>query len=120
MTKKRTYTCVVCPQGCAVTVNEDADGSLSVSGNKCRRGEEYVRQEAVNPQRNISSTVLLVGGSKAVIPVKTSGPVAKNKITDVMKEIRQKSAKAPIKAGQVIIKNVAQTGRDIIAAADGR
>jgi CxxC motif-containing protein len=117
----KKYTCVVCPEGCAITVTKDARGGiLSVSGNKCRRGEAYVRQEAVNPQRNLSSTVVLIGGQKPVIPVKTSGPIAKDKIMDVMGEIRHASVKSPVKAGQVIIKNVARTGRDIIAASDAR
>ena len=116
----KKYTCVVCPEGCAIPVTKTRAAAFCPCRGICRRGEAYVRQEAVNPQRNLSSTVVLIGGQKPVIPVKTSGPIAKDKIMDVMGEIRHASVKSPVKAGQVIIKNVARTGRDIIAASDAR
>ncbi len=118
---KKTYTCVVCPEGCSIAVETDAAGKiLSVSGNKCKRGDAYVRQEAVDPRRNISSTVALNGGEKPVFSVKTSGPIPKGKIAEVMGEIKRASTKAPVSAGQVIIRNVAGTGSDIVATADVR
>jgi CxxC motif-containing protein len=63
---------------------------------------------------------MLVCGEKTVFPVKTSGPIPKGKIGEVMGEIKRASAKAPVYAGQVIIGNVAGTGRDIVAASEAR
>ena len=118
---KKTYTCVVCPEGCSITAETDGDGGvLSVTGNKCKRGEAYVRQEAVDPMRNISSTVKLTGGERPVFPVKTSCPIPKGKIRAVMEEIIRASAIAPVRAGQIIIKNAAGTNGDIVASSDAR
>ena len=116
---KKTYTCVVCPEGCDITVETDGGGKiLSVSGNKCKRGDNYVRQEAVDPRRSISSTAALDGGRSPVIPVKTSAPIPKDKIPEVMEEIKNVLVPAPVRAGQVIIANAAGTGADVIACAN--
>ena len=50
-------TCIVCPNGCEVEVKQNGD-SISVSGNKCKRGEVYVVQELTDPRRTISTTAL--------------------------------------------------------------
>ena len=77
---KKEYTCVVCPEGCRITVDLDAGGKVvSVAGNKCRRGDAYVRQESVAPKRNISTTVALKGAERPVCPVKTSVPIPRKK-----------------------------------------
>ena len=39
-------TCISCPLGCPLRVETDDEGRvLSVTGNTCRRGEEYGRKE---------------------------------------------------------------------------
>ena len=42
--KTMEMTCIRCPMGCRLTVTQDGD-SFTVSGNTCRRGEEYGIQE---------------------------------------------------------------------------
>ena len=49
----RTFTCIMCPQGCEITA-EGSEAPYSITGNKCKRGHEYVEQELVNPMRNIA------------------------------------------------------------------
>lgn len=115
----KTYTCTVCPEGCAVTLRE-VNGTPEVSGNKCRRGEEYVLSEDRDPRRNISSTVSVVGGERPLVPVKTSAPIPKKSIFAVMELIRAASVSAPVTAGQILIKNAAGTGSDIVATADAK
>lgn len=44
----RTFTCIMCPQGCEITA-EGSEAPYSITGNKCKRGHEYVEQELVNP-----------------------------------------------------------------------
>lgn len=114
---KKEFTCIVCPEGCTITV-DDGGGELAVSGNKCPRGAAYVKTEAVAPVRNISTTVRLTGGKTPVFPVKTAAPVPKEKIFEVMAACRGASAAAPVRLGQVIIQNAAGTGADIVATAD--
>jgi CxxC motif-containing protein len=116
---KKEYTCVVCPEGCRITVDLDAGGKVvSVAGNNCRRGDAYVRQESVAPKRNISTTVALKGAERPVCPVKTSVPIPKEKIFEVMELCKRASVTAPVRIGDVIIKNVAGTGADILSTAD--
>jgi len=116
---KKEYTCVVCPEGCRITVEFGSGGEIiSVTGNRCKRGDTYVRQESIAPKRNISTTVMLENSNEIVFPVKTSAPIPKEKIFEVMNLCKKASATAPIKIGDVIIKNVANTGSDIVATAN--
>jgi CxxC motif-containing protein len=53
-----------------------------------------------------------------LVPVRTNIPILKEKLNDVLKVIAQKKVKAPIKMGDVIIKNVLNLGADLIASRD--
>ena len=98
-----------------ITVEYEGKEVLSVTGNTCKRGEEYARTEIVNPTRNIASTVKVNGGVHPVVPVKTSAPIPKTMIFDCMREINAVSVDAPVKLGQVIIQDVLGTGVNIVA-----
>ena len=103
--------CIVCPKGCHLEV----DDNLNVKGNSCKRGEVYGKNEVTNPTRTITSTVILKNSSLTRLPVKTSDPVPKSKIFDVMKEINKIEVSAPVNSGDVLIENVLNIGSNIIA-----
>lgn len=107
--------CIGCPVGCLITAKKEQDGSFSITGNSCPKGETYARNEMTAPQRSITSLIQVTGGTGRVIPVKTNGEVPKGKIKDCMKEIRGCLAKAPIGVGDVLIQNVADTGISVVA-----
>ncbi len=108
-------TCINCPVGCRMTVTvSDEGGFLSVSGNTCPRGAAYAKQEFTKPMRMITA-VIPVSGSEVPLSVKTSVPVPKELIGNIMKELAEVSVKAPVSMGTVIIHDVLQTGSDIIA-----
>lgn len=111
---KQEMICIVCPQGCRLTV-EGTAGSYTVTGNVCKRGEAYGINEMTAPTRVITSTAALLGGSMPRVPVKTAGSVPKGMIFDCMKEINRLSVQAPVQKGQVLIQNILQTGIDIMA-----
>ena len=115
MKNKKEITCIVCPIGCKILIKSDGKSFELISGNKCKKGVEYARSEALDPRRMLTSSVLVIKGEWPLVSVKSSKPVPKKKIFEVLKEIKQKELKAPIKIGQKIIKNVANTGIDIIA-----
>ena len=46
--EKRELTCIGCPLGCAVTVEMEGGEILKITGNTCKRGEEYARKEVTN------------------------------------------------------------------------
>ncbi len=113
--EKKELTCINCPMGCQLTVELENGEVTSVTGNQCPNGDKYARKEVVNPTRIVTSTVILEGGDKPRVSVKTKTDIPKGKIFDVMKEIDAVTAKAPIAIGDVVIENVADTGVPVIA-----
>ena len=103
--------CIVCPKGCHLTVDENQH----VTGNTCKRGEIYAIHEVTNPTRVITSTVRLEGGRIPRLPVKTSEPIPKNRIFDVMQEINHIMVRPPVQIGEVLIPRVLGLDSDIIA-----
>lgn len=112
---EKEITCTVCPIGCKIFVRTDGSKFELVGGNKCKQGVDYARSEALNPRRMLATSVLVNGGCWPLVSVKSSKPVPKEKIFDVLKEIRKLSVDAPVESGQVILKNVSGTGIDIVS-----
>ena len=55
----RTFTCIMCPKGCEVEAEFAGGRILSVNGNDCPKGKDYVTQELTNPMINIATSVLV-------------------------------------------------------------
>ena len=108
--EKRDLTCIGCPLGCQITVTMENGEVTDVKGNTCPRGDKYAREEVTNPTRVVTSIVKVEGGNLAAVSVKT-----KEKIFDILDEIKPVVVKAPVKIGDVIVPNVAGTGVDVIA-----
>lgn len=119
--KTRNLICVSCPTGCAIHV-ELSDGGevLSVTGNTCKRGEEYARAECLHPERMVTSTVRVEGAVLPVVPVRTSAPIPKEKIFDCMKAINHVTLQAPVRIGDVVVRNVVGNGADVVATNETR
>jgi CxxC motif-containing protein len=115
MTHSKKITCIVCPIGCKIQVKTDAKQFTVCDGHKCKRGIEYAKSEALDPRRMLTSSVLVKDGEWPLVSIKSSKTVPKNKIFNVLKEIKRSSINAPVNLGQIIIKNVAGTKIDIIA-----
>ena len=112
---KRELTCIGCPMGCALTVEMENGEVTNVTGNTCKIGDNYARKEVTNPTRIVTSTVVIDGGVHARIPVKTATDIPKSAIFKVMDDINKVRVKAPVKIGDVVLKNVAGTGVDVVA-----
>lgn len=110
--------CIVCPLGCKlkVTKNDTSQIGYDVEGNKCFRGADYGVKEMTNPTRALTTTVIISDASIKRLPVRTSGAIPKHLIKQAMELINKAEVKAPIKVGQVIIRNILDTGVDIIAS----
>ncbi len=106
-------TCIVCPVGCRIKV-ETADNKIELSGQGCRRGEEYAQSEITAPQRVLTGIIKLEGNNK-VLPVKTKAPIPKELIFKAISELKEVSIKPPVKFGQVVKNNLAGTGVALIA-----
>ena len=112
---KKNLICVSCPLGCPIEVEIENGEVVSVTGNTCKRGDAYARTEITNPVRSLTSSVKVENGLHPVVPVKSSGPVPKDKMFDCMKEINSVTVKAPVKIGDVVIENILGLGVDIVA-----
>ncbi|MBS6445974.1 MAG: DUF1667 domain-containing protein [Clostridiales bacterium] len=110
----RNLICIGCPMGCPLTVTVDGE-SITVSGNTCPHGAEYAKKEVTNPTRVVTSSVGISGAAIARVSVKTASDIPKDKIFDCMREIRGTAVKAPVRIGDIIIRNCAGTGVDVIA-----
>lgn len=111
---KRELTCIGCPLGCQLTVSINGD-DITVEGNTCKRGAVYAKKEVTAPTRIVTSSVQILGGEIPRVSVKTAGDIPKEKIFAIMDEIRNITVKAPVKIGDVIIHNCAETGVNVIA-----
>ena len=111
----RELTCIGCPMGCQLSVKMENGEVTEVTGNTCPKGDIYARKEVVNPTRIVTSTVKITGGDKERVSCKTASDIPKSKIFDVMKDIDAVSVAAPAHIGDVLIKDVAGTGVDVIA-----
>ncbi len=109
---KKNITCIICPRGCAITAEID-NGNIKIIGNGCKRGEEYANNECTNPTRTVTSSVVVSNREDTMVSVKTVNPIPKDKIFDIMKEIRLKKAVAPVKTGDIIIKDI--YGTNVVA-----
>ena len=107
---KKTFVCIVCPRGCQLTIDDD----LNVSGNFCNRGEAYAKSEVTNPTRTITSSVRVKNREDTLVSVKTSSPIPKGKINEVMDEINKVRVNAPIHIGDIVIKDILGLGVDIL------
>ena len=103
--------CIICPKGCRMDIDET---SLAVTGHECDRGIEYGRNELTNPMRTITSTVKIKGAIHRRCPVKTAAPIPKRLITEAMGLLRNVELTAPVKAGEVVLKDICGTGVDFI------
>lgn len=113
---ERDLICIACPRGCAIKVTlDDNKEVVSVEGNKCKNGDKYARNEVTHPMRNLTTTCKVTGGIANVVPCKTNIDIPKELLFDAMKEINATSIAAPVHIGDVIIKNLLNTGADVVA-----
>ena len=109
----KELTCICCPMGCSLSAQIENGEVVSVTGNTCIRGENYAKSEVTAPVRTVTTTVVSESGRP--IPVKTKEPVAKEKIFETVEQIKKTKVSLPVKMGDVVISNVADTGIDIVA-----
>ena len=120
---KREITCIGCPMGCEIEVTLSDDGRItSVKGNTCRRGEIYARKEIEAPRRIVTSTVKVTGSEEGAscVSCKTEFDIPKEKIFDVISELKGTCVDCPVNIGDIVLSNAAGTGVNVIATSNVR
>ena len=112
---KKEIICTVCPMGCHITVEGEGENVISISGNNCKRGEQYATTEFSHPVRILTTTIKTDSEKMPLIPVRSEKPIPKEKIKDCMKAIRECKVSAPVNVYDVLLENVCDTGINIVA-----
>ncbi|UCH01972.1 MAG: DUF1667 domain-containing protein [Candidatus Bathyarchaeota archaeon] len=114
----REITCIICPIGCRATVVLRGENIVSINNLECPRGKPYIINEIKAPVRDFFSIVKIEGASIPVLPIRTTGPIPKEKMLDCMVELAKIVVKAPIKIGNIIVENFCNLGVDVISTKD--
>jgi len=115
--RKVEMACITCPMSCHLVVELEEDGRvLCVTGNTCKRGEEYAKNELTHPVRMVTSTVKIIKAMYPRLPVILSEAIPKERIFDVMQALNEVSVCAPIQINDIIVENVCGLGVNVIAS----
>ncbi len=102
--------------GCPLQLEHEDGRIIEVSGHECNRGAKYARQEFVEPKRELSTTVAISEGLWERLPVKVNGGVQKERIMEAARVIHRLRVRAPIRAGQVLMKDLlGEPGLNVVA-----
>ena len=85
---------------------------FSVTGNQCEKGAQFALQELENPKRVVTS---VVKAGADIVAVRTDRAVDKSQISNVMKAIKRIKVSLPVMPGQIVARNIADTGADLVA-----
>ncbi len=118
MEEKDKIICITCPKGCTLDVTHDGKTVIKVEGSGCKRGQEYVERELVDPRRMVATTVRVSGSLHPLLPVYTSAPFPKPRIFELLAALRQVELDVPIKTGDVVMRDALGEGIDILASRD--
>jgi len=108
-------TCIVCPVGCEIEITIEGGKIIDIRGFTCPKGKDYAIQEVLDPKRVIMTVVRVVNGETPVVSVKTDRPIPKKLIEKVMEETAKIEVQAPVHIGDIIVKDIAGTGANLVA-----
>lgn len=97
------FICIECPIGCDL-IAEQIGADISVTGNGCKRGELYAKNEIVSPKRIITTTMRTEDGK--IVAVKTDNPVNCKDIFTYINMIKSVKACKDCKIGDILISNI--------------
>ena len=111
---KKKICCITCPVGCDIEVTEK-DGEYFFKGALCKAGEKYAEKEITSPERVVCTSIKINSSRLPFVSVRTSIPVPKGEIFSILEKLLDVTVSAPVKRGDVIIKNISSNNSDIIA-----
>jgi CxxC motif-containing protein len=91
-------------------------GKFTVAGNECPRGEKHGIHEYQNPTRMLTTTVAIAGGTLPRLPVISAEEIPKIRIKRCLEVLYKMKLSAPVHCGDIIVKNICDTGVDVVAS----
>lgn len=105
--------CNKCGENCILAIDKN-DKEIEVYGNLCSEGINYANSE-ISSNKDILTTLVRIKGSKLrIVPVKSTKPIDKNLWIECSKALSRLYVGAPIKIGDIVCKNILNTGVDIV------
>jgi CxxC motif-containing protein len=105
--------CDRCDKRCILSIDK-FDNNIEISGNQCGYGINYAQSEG-NISKDIFTTLVRIKGSRYnVVSVKSTKPLEKKIWIECSKALGRLYVGAPIKIGDIICKNILNTGANII------
>jgi CxxC motif-containing protein len=105
--------CIACPIGCRLSVTTEG-GGLSVSGNRCPKGETYGKEEATSPKRVVTAVVRTDNPDFPYIPVRTDKALPRSLTGALLLELSRREVRLPAARGNVLIEDYDSTGVRVI------
>jgi len=112
---KREFICIICPKGCRISAEYEGTNIKNISGDKCLKGKDYVKNEITNPLRIFTGSVLVENGDFPLVSVKTTAPIPKKYLKKIGEITRRIKVEAPIEIGQMVASNLLDNNIDLVA-----
>ena len=104
--KKMELTCVVCPNGCLLTVWEE-NGETHVEGAACKNGVRYGETELTDPRRVLTTSVAVKGGVLPLVSVRSTAPIQKRFLKEAVAALQHVMVDAPVHIGDLVYEDAA-------------
>lgn len=115
---QKELTCIQCPNACRLTAVQQPDGSVAVSGNLCRKGQDFGVAELTCPRRSVTTTVRTAFEELPWLPVRTDREVKKADIPRVLAMASRTVVTARLRVGDIAVENADGAGASLIATMD--
>jgi CxxC motif-containing protein len=112
--------CIACPIGCRLTVRRAApsggavftdvpgraaEREVTVTGNRCPKGEAYGREEILSPRRMVTAVVPTDSSDFPCAPVRTDGPIPRGLTRELLQKLYAGKVRLPVRAGDVFLQD---------------
>jgi len=112
---KREFTCIICPNGCQISVEYEGTNIKNINGDECPKGKDYVKNEITNPLRVFVGSIVVNNGDFSLVSVKTASPIPKKYLKKIGEITHGLNVDAPVEIGQVVASNLLNENIDLIA-----
>jgi len=110
----REMVCIVCPIGCRLSIEMKAEGEISVTGNRCPKGDAYGREEMLAPKRVVTAVVRTDSQAFPYIPVRTDKSLPRALIPELVADLAHLSVRLPAVRGTVLVEDYRGSGVNVV------
>ena len=112
---RKDVICIMCPLGCDMKVDVEAQEVTNVQGHRCKKGVKHAENEIFFPGRILTTTVRTDSPQLPLLPVRSIREIQKDKLIDCARKISEHVIRGPVNTGQVVIEDILGLGIDIVA-----